>query len=450
MTKPRPFQREGVLQIYRWDGRALLADEMGLGKTIQCLYWIKCTPRHRPVLIVCPNSVKYNWQVEAHGFGLEAHVIEGTCPKRFRGKLQGDIIIINYDILRSWLGVLARRPPVTLVLDECHYLKNVDAMRTKAAHYLSVAASSVIGTSGTPMTSKPIELWPVLAMIRPDLFPNRTKFAWRYCDPRKTRWGYKFDGARRKKELHRILRAHVMIRRLKKDVAKDLPDKTHKMVPFLAKSYAEYNRANTDLLKWLQEISPSRALRAKKAQSLAKVGYLLRICADMKKRYVLEWIHEWSETHPGKKLVGLTMHSKVIEYLKESFPGESVTIDGTVTGKKRHNAVFAFQNDPRIRYMWGNWRAAGVGITAHAAHNFVAIDLPWTAGNLEQGLDRVHRIGQKEKVIIYYLLMLNTIEERLMQALQKKSGILRAILDGKRAAKDFDVLELLLKEIQNG
>jgi len=447
-TKLRPFQIEGVQQIYRFKGRVLLADEMGLGKTIQALYWIKKIPKRRPVVIIAPASMKYVWQSEAAlHFGMRTEVLEGHHKGQRPQLISEDIIIINYDILRSWLPSLLKADPQCVILDECHYIKNKDAKRTKAALQLTENASSVLGLSGTPLTNRPIELWTILKAIRPDLFPDHNEYAWRYCKPRWTRWGWVYDGAVRTPELHKILRRECMIRRLKKDVLTELPDKTRQMVPFRLKSYEEYDQAENDFLLWLRRISPQKAQRAKRAEALAKMGYLIRLAARLKMDWTERWIEEFYESHPGEKLVAMTCWTFVIDHLKQKFGDRAVVIDGRVTGRQREETRRCFQSNKRVDLLLGNWRAAGIGITLTAASNLASLDLPWTPGDLLQGEDRIHRIGQKMKVVIHYLMALDTIEEKQVNILRKKTKILDAILDGKRPAKDLNIFDALIERM---
>lgn len=448
MTKLRPFQLEGVQRIYQFRGRALLADEQGLGKTIQALYWIRKIPNRRPVIIVTPAAVKYTWQSEAAlHFGMRAEVLEGHQKGRLT-PLTDDIIIVNYDILGSWLPSLILSGPRCIILDEVHYIKNLSAKRTKNVFKLVKRAASVVALSGTPLTNRPIELWPVLKAVRPDIFPNRMEFAWRYCKPRRSHWGWVFDGATKLRKLHTILRRECMIRRLKKDVLPELPDKQRRIVPFRLSSYAEYNQAEKDFLKWLKKLSPVKAKRAKRAQALVKIGYLIRLAARLKLEWTEKWIEEFFNSHPGEKLVSLTMHTFVIDHLKEKFGRRAVIIDGRVTGRKREETVRCFQSNRRVDLLLGNWKAAGVGLTLHAASNAAALDLPWTPGDLLQGEDRIHRIGQKKKVIIHYLMALGTIEEKQVKVLRKKSRILDDILNGRTPAKDLNTFDALLKELR--
>lgn len=446
-----PFQETGVSKIYSFRGRALLADEMGCGKTIQALAWIARIPRRRPVLIICPASLKYMWQHEAWDkFKLRARVLSGMGPRNPEAEIKDDIIIINYDILHSWEKILLKRPPVVVILDECHYAKNKGARRTKAARHVAQDAASVVGLSGTPMTNKPVELWSVLNIIRPDIFPDFSAFTWRYCSPRHTYWGWKFDGAENRGELFSILKKHVMIRRLKKDVAPELPDKVHTIIPFKLNSVKakEYEKAKTNFITWLKEKSPNKANRARKAQAIVKVGYLLRLCCELKMDQTIGFLRDFMASNPGKKLVGMTGHTAVIDRLSAEFPN-SVKVNGSVTGEDRAAAVKRFTNASaeKITFFFGNWKAAGTGLNLQVAHNLVVLDPPWTPGDLLQGQDRVHRIDQKEIVIIWYLFLKGTVEEDWMEILRKRTIIVKEILDGQRAMKEENLFNKLFDKL---
>lgn len=445
MTELREFQKEGLRQIYQFRGKVLLADEMGLGKTIQALSWIRRIPNHRPVVVVTPASLKYVWQAEAAlHFGMRTEVLEGHAKKG--SHLPGDVIILNYEILKSWLPLLLAAKPRCVILDEIHYVKSKGAQRTKASAILVKDVPSRLGLSGTPLTNRPIELWSVLRMIRPDIFPDEMKYAWRYCKPRYTPWGWTFDGADHLPELHRILREQCMIRRLKKDVLKELPDKTRRVIPVRLDSIVEYQKAANDFLGWLKAISPAAAMRAKKSQALVKIGYLLRLVAKLKLEQTGRWIEEFFVNHPGEKLVAFTMWTVVIDALKARFP-DAVIVDGRVTGRLRQESIRKFQSNKKVCLLLGNWKAAGVGLTMTAAANCAALDVPWTPGDLVQGEDRLHRIGQKKKVIIHYLMAMDTIEEKQIKILMKKSSILDAVLNGQTEEADLDVFKELIREL---
>lgn len=448
MTELLPFQKQGVRAIYELKGRALLADEQGLGKTIQSLSWIHKLKRVRPVLIVCPSSVKYMWQDEAaKHFGMRIEVIEGNRPRR-RMTLPSQIVAINYDILSSWMPALLRNQPAILVMDEVHYIKNHETLRARSCHQLSEGARSVIGLSGTPFTNECIELWSVMKAIRPDVFPERSAFAWRYTRPKRYRGIWHFKGSKHEGELNRILKESCMIRRLKKEVAKDLPNKRRQIVRFKLPNFSEYKKAEDDFIRWLHVISPAKAKRARRAEAMLKVGYLLRLAAKLKREWVKRWIKDFLESNPGQKLCCFSMHTDTLNYFAEAFRGRCVVINGAVTGIKRHEAVRKFQNNRKIELMFGNWKAAGVGLTLTASSNIAALDIPFTPGDMKQAEDRIHRIGQKFKCVIYYLLAMDTREEIQVATLKRKDAVLGAIIDGTKKSKSLDMFNEIIKSLQ--
>jgi len=445
MTKLKPFQLEGVRKIWEFGGRALLADEMGLGKTVQSLFWL-LKSRLRPAIIVCPASLKWNWFAEARDhFGIKSHVIEGK-RKASRVRFPEDVVIINYDLLKSWLPTLLEFGPECIIFDEISYIKEESSQRSTASRQLAQNCRSVVGLSGTPMTTRPIELWHVLHVIEPKLFPSKSDYAWRYCSPKwDARRGWTYHGATNVAELHGILKGSCLIRRLKKDVLTDLPEKNRTMVRMRLPDYTEYNKAKRNFIGWLRETSPGRAHRASKNIALTKVGYLLRLAADLKMELIIRWIKDFAERRPGQKLVGFSMHTKVLDKLTQTFPG-SVLIDGRVSPKNRAIAVSRFQKDPNTHWLFGNTKAAGMGLTLTAAQDLAFFDFPWTPGDLLQGEDRIHRIGQRKETTIHYLVAMGTIEERLAQLLRERAATLDAILNGEMDSEELDVFDQLLKE----
>lgn len=443
MAELKPFQLRGVELIEEMKGRVLLADEMGLGKTLQALGYLSRHPELRPAVIVTPASLKWHWQNEARThFGMRAGVLEGR-PKGHR-RLHDAIVILNYDILPFWLPALIPPRPRCVILDEVHYIKNSSARRTRAVFQLVKEVPSVLGLSGTPFTNRPIELWSVLKAIRPGLFPSKEKFAWRYCQPKWTPWGWQYNGATRLKELHQILYACCMIRRKKTQVLDQLPSKTRRLVFYRLPDRSEYQRAREDFLHWLAQISPARAVRAARSEALTKVGYLLRLVARLKLDWTEQWIRDFLEIHPEEKLVCFTSHTFVIDRLKEAFGDTAAVVDGRVSGVRRHETVRRFQCHRKTRLFLGNWTAAGVGINLTASHHLAALDLPWTPAELVQGEDRIHRMGQEHRCTVHYLTALDTLEEKQIRLLQKKADILESVLDGARTADSLDLLTELI------
>jgi len=262
-------------------------------------------------------------------------------------------------------------------------------------------------------------------------------------------WGWVYKGADNLKELHHKLNSLMMIRRLKKDVLNELPDKIRQVIPLQIENGEEYQEAQDNFIRWLTKKSVSKAIRAKKAKQLTKMGYLKRLAAELKMKSILEWIDGFLEENDGK-LVLYCIHRKIIKTIYEKYKIISVVVDGSVTGRKRRIAVQSFQRNKRIRIFIGNIRAAGVGITLTASSTLAFVELDWVPANMMQVEDRIHRIGQKNVAMIYYLVAKRTIEESLCRILQDKQKVITAVLDGNSKMNKLNVFGELEKILLKG
>ncbi len=428
MTRSYPFQLEGIRKISHFGGRALLADEMGLGKSLQGLAWM-WKNKAFPTIIVCPANLKFNWQREATiHFRMESRILEGRVPSIILERL----LIINYDILGYWLDRLKRINPKLIILDEVHYIKNRETKRTKYVKKLCKGIPYIIGMSGTPITNRPAELFPILNLIRPDLYKSFFPFAWRYCKPKKTPWGWDFKGSDNLNELHTKLRKTCMIRRLKRDVLTELPAKRRQMIP-IAIDLSKYSLAEFDFPKT-------------QAYQLVKMGYLKRLAGLLKLRASMKWIDDFLE-QSDSKLVVFAIHKQILKPLWERYKGTCVIIHGAITNKKRQNAIDKFQKCRKTRLFLGNIQAAGVGINLTAADTMAFVEMSWTPGEHTQAEDRIHRIGQTRSTTYYYLVAQGTIEEDLCRIIQKKQAILETILDGGES-HDINIFDQLVEAIE--
>mgnify|MGYP001353069596 FL=1 len=182
-------------------------------------------------------------------------------------------------------------------------------------------------------------------------------------------------------------------------------------------------------------------MKISSAEAIAKVEVLKQVAVKGKLNQVKEWIRDFLAT--DGKLVVFAIHRFVIDELMKEFKDIAVKVDGSVTGANRDKAVQAFQNDDNIRLFIGNINAAGVGLTLTAASSVAFIELPWSPALLDQAEDRCHRIGQKDTVNIYYLLGVDTIEERIVKMLDSKRKILDTVLDGKTTSPESLLSELI-------
>jgi SWI/SNF-related matrix-associated actin-dependent regulator 1 of chromatin subfamily A len=345
------YQEEGVEFIDSHNGRALIGDEMGLGKTIQALAWLQLRPEKRPVVIMCPASLKLNWAKEIKQTltrHMEVQVLQGKRPY----KIQGDIIIINYDILTAWVKELVAFKPKVVIADECHYFKDTAAKRTKAVKTLVKTVPHFIALSGTPIVNRPIEIYNAISLINPGVVPSFMNYAKRYCGAVFNGFGWDYSGASNTEELHKILTETIMIRRKKKDVLKDLPDKIYSFVPMSLANVQEYDSIERDVVGYLRQTKGEAAAdRASNAEIMVQIELLKQAAVRGKLESVVEWVKNFLES--GEKLVLFATHKFVIDRLMEVFGSVAVKVDGGSTLPDRHIAVEQFQTDPKVTLRGG-------------------------------------------------------------------------------------------------
>ena len=466
-TKLYPYQLEGVRLIEGFDGRAILADEMGLGKTLEALYWAwKYRPADAdgPVVVVCPAHLKEMWRRQAaEHLGIRAEILEEqkVPADRLPPVDPRQTFVVNYEILgqprrrgqsiddtRSWWHWVNRLRPWAVIADEAHRLKESTALCSRSFKKLVRGVPHLLFLSGTPLVNRPIELFNILNMLRPDLFPHRFAFGSEYAHPWMNPWGrWEFRGGRNLDKLHRLLSENVMVRRLKKDVLQDLPAKRVTVVPVTLGTAArrEYNEAVCDYLIWLEKQDPDAARRAAKAEELTKLGYLRRLAGRLKLDAVTRWIEDFLEGTDGKLLVG-AVHRRVVRGLAEAFGRTAVAVDGDLDHRGKTAAFDRFNGSAGCRLLFGNLQAAGTGWSCTATSDGLIAEFPWTPGELEQFFARVHGIGRGVAGVgVNWNLMVaqDTIDEDLCKILTEKQHLLDSTLDGAVQAEENSVYEQL-------
>jgi len=423
----RPFQNRGVAMIETKNGLALLADEQGLGKTIEALAWLQLHRDRIPVIIVCPGSVKENWAIEAENWipNPRTEVLYGETPWR----ITGDIVIINYDIVHAWVDELRRLKAEIVILDEGQYIKSGKAKRTKAVKKLKKSPYRLVLT-GTPILNRPFEIKNAIDFINPDIFPNDWEFKQQFCNPKYNGFGWNFNGASHTDVLHKKLVDSIMIRRLKEDVMPELPNKVYSFVPMQLINEREYRYAENNFISFVRQSKGEvAAAKAKGAETLVQIEALKQLAVQGVLEADLNWIEDFLET--DQKLVVFANHKFVIDAIMNRFGTKiAVKLDGSTVMTDRQRVVDIFQHNPEVKLFVGNMKAAGIGITLTAASTVVFLELPWTPGELDQAIDRLHRITQKFSVNVVYLLAKGTIVEKIAKLLDVKRKILDAVMDG--------------------
>jgi len=421
------------------------------GKTVQAIGYCKINPKKRPVLVICPASIKLNWAREIVTWSGETdiNVIYGSNPYPLQ---KSDWYIANYDILvkrgakdnkgktviEGWAKEFEKIGIKVVIVDECQFISNEKALRTKAVKYLNkhLKNCSFIGLSGTPIRNRPSEFFTILNLISPEVFPNRWRFLNRYCAPRFNGFGWSFDGASNIEELHELIQPY-MIRRLKSEVLSQLPPKIKSIVPLELEEVARknYEDAEGEFQEWLDKNLNNLKAQQDQMEKLKQLAYL------SKRNSMMQWIEDFLSS--GEKLVIFAFHHIAIEDLVSKFRNNCVRIDGGTPQKERQVAIDKFQSDPSINLFIGQITAAGIGIDGlqNVCSNVVFTELMWTPSDHSQAEDRLHRMKKDGKyenqVTAYYLIAVGTIEDRIVRMLTSKSKNLGKILDGEEV-KFFD------------
>jgi SWI/SNF-related matrix-associated actin-dependent regulator 1 of chromatin subfamily A len=442
-----PFQRAGVEFLEKSNHRAIIADEMGLGKTVQYLAPLQLHPELRPVLIIVPASLKLNTLREINKFLStkdKVHLINGGKPYSLRGV---DVAVINYDVLAKWQDALIAWGPALVIADEAHYAKNRKRQRAKALIEIAKKIDRVILATGTPVTNRPEELFPLLNMVDPKAWPNFYRYAVEYCGAYKDRFGFHTEGATNLGKLHEKIKPYV-VRRIKSEVLKELPPKRRAT---LVMNFDDAQRAEYD--SYIEEALSS----VRQAEQLAWFEKAKQAAALGKIKDVIDWIENFLDT--GKKLVVFATHHMIIDRLMDAFKDQAVRLDGRdsndpIKDKKgniigpspRQRAVDRFQNDDKVTLFVGNIKAAGVGLTLTAASDVAFVEFAWTPGDHVQAEDRCHRIGQHDSVTCWYLVASETVDEDIVTLLESKRQVIETIHDGTVGDQDFSMLGQLIEK----
>lgn len=441
-----PFQAACVDFLNAVDGKALIADEMGLGKTIEALAYINQHKELRPAIIICPASLKINWEREAKKWLDDGERITVVDSKN--GIINpSTIYIINYDIVKKYLGSLMLLEAKLLILDESHYIKTHDSQRTKLVTDLSRKIPHRILLTGTPVLNRPKELFPQLNVIDPNKFNNFFPYAIKFCGAYKGDYGWDFSGATNLHELNELLKI-ILIRRKKADVLQELPEKRRVTIQLEIDNEAEYNQAVRDVIGYLRmKKGDAAADAASRAEAIRRIESLKELAVKGKMESLYKWIDDFLES--DEKLVLFASHYIPINLIYKRYRNIAVRLTGEDSQDVRQDAVDRFQNNPDVKLFIGNMKAAGVGITLIAASNVTFIELDWTPAIHQQAEDRCHRIGQKNAITAYYLLAKNTIDEEIIRLLEKKSYNIDALLDGKEEP-EFSIVTELIDELTGG
>lgn len=441
---PLNHQKEAIEKLVG-SRRFILADDMGLGKTTATIIAaLECGVKK--ILIICPASLKINWQREIENYtDRSVFICEG---KKF--PTDQEFVIINYDILKNFYDPKVKEKSLIenygfdlVIMDEAHMVSNPQAQRTKIINSFVKQIKRVWLLTGTPMTNRPMNYYNLLNIIESPTAQNWMAYAIRYCQ------GYQFMAGKRKiwnvqgasnlEEL-RDRTSKQMLRRLKDDVL-DLPEKIISPIYLNLKS-KDYEEMMGEYYDWFDKKSEESTSLTIQFSKLMKVR---KIIANEKVKHTIEIVENIIEQ--GKKVIIFTNFTETLQLIHNHFGKQSVYLDGSCSKPKRQHAIDEFQDNDKIKVFVGNLKAAGVGITLTAAEVVIMNDLSFVPAEHAQAEDRAYRYGQKNNVLVYYPLFENTIEGAIYNILNHKKKIINTVMGDDLLENGGDIVEEILNSI---
>lgn len=421
-----PHQADGVAFLIS-KKRAILGDDMGLGKTRQAIAAMEAAAPEGRVLVVCPASLKLNWRREILMVDASARV---EIPGFDKVEIENPRwVIVNYDLLRKYAERLHSADWVGVVLDEAHFIKNNSQRTSHCLKLLGVqdgARAPLIGPdyvfllTGTPMTSRPKDLFNLLRCVGHPAARSFLSFARRYCDAYRNDYGWVTTGASNIDELNRLMK-EVMLRR-KKDEVLDLPPKIRSWIPVDISSSKSALNAVDSFLNWYAATDPAKPNDTQFLAHLTKVRVALH---KAKHAAVAERIRDVVDS--GQKVIVFTSFNDGIERHRKTLGDAAVTITGSDNARQRQEAVDRFQDDPTIKVALCNIIAGGVGITLTAGTHVIFQDLDWVPANHAQAEDRCYRMGQTRRVTVEYFHAAGTLDSYIAELLSRKMELIAAV-----------------------
>lgn len=436
----REYQKRGFLWLktLKWNGfGGILADDMGLGKTLQVIAFLLSEQSEAPSLVVCPSSLVYNWESELERFApeLPVRVIVGSAAERkkmIEGIDKGEILITSYDLLKRDMEWYQGIHFATEVIDEAQYIKN--HLTQAAIAVKQIEAEFKVALTGTPIENRLSELWSMFDYLMPGFLYTYRDFHRNIELP---------VVARQDKEVADRLKKMVqpfILRRLKKDVLKDLPEKC------VEKMYAKLTGEQRELydahVKKLQILLANCTEPSDRMRVLSELLRLRQVCCDpaliydkyesgsAKLELCLELVRNASQG--GHKLLLFSQFTSMLDRIAARFQEEGISyylLTGSTSREERKRMVDAFQKDETSVFLI-SLKAGGTGLNLTAADMVIHYDPWWNQAAEDQATDRIYRIGQEKDVTIYKLIAKGTIEERVVELQERKRDLSERMLEG--------------------
>ena len=431
----RPYQKQGVYWMRFLENAGicgLLADEMGLGKTLQTLTWLSL-PREpkEPALIVCPTSLVMNWAAEAKKFTPWMKVLVISGPNRaadFARIPEFDLVVTSYALLqRDFEAAYFDRSFSALVIDEAQHIKNRQTKNAIAVK--SVNAKCRLALTGTPIENSVADVWSIFDFLMPDYLGQYEDFKIAFEDPIQNGEAEE-TLARLKRKIHPFI-----MRRVKKSVAKDLPDKIIKVsyCPMSDDAQREYSAALQKTRNEAGGLVASKGFGKARFEILAMLMRLRQIASRAKLEPFLEQLQ--SAIEGGHKVLVFSQFVSTLKTLAEELDADGIRhcyLDGST--KDRLGECERFNRSPDIPVFLISLMAGGTGLNLTSADMVMHYDPWWNPAVEDQATDRAHRIGQKKTVYVMKMIAPGSIEEKVLALQRRKQAIISATVDTTDAA----------------
>lgn len=453
----REYQKEG----YKWLRRlqengfaGLLADEMGLGKTLQVITFMASLNDNKRKLVVTPASLVYNWASEIERFApdLEYHIVSGLPELRKRTILdssEDSILITSYDSLKRDFEYYEGMKFSVEVIDEAQFIKNANTQASQAVKEIN--SSFRIALTGTPIENRLSELWSIFDYLLPGFLYRYRIFKSYFESP------IVKEGDKELEERLRNMISPFILRRYKKDVLKDLPEKLEEVyyAP-LEDEQKELYDARVQRMKIMLAKESNEDFNKSKIAVLAELTRLRQICCSPdlvyegykgnsnKEDLCMELIHTAIEG--GHKILLFSQFTSMLEKLNKRLEEEGISyyyLHGGTDKKERQRLVDKFQEDDTSVFCI-SLKAGGTGLNLTAADIVIHYDPWWNTAVENQATDRTHRIGQDKVVTVYKLIMKDTVEERIIELQSSKADLAKEMLSGEEMGSTSFTREQLL------
>ena len=453
------FQREGLDFLMKSSGNALLADEMGLGKTVQTLAYLSKEKNAFPALVIAPLVTLTNWQREIEKFlkkkSRNGKIMENKHPSSvmIRNGKQNDIdesdfYIINYELLHKRLPDLLKLNIKTVVCDEVQHLRSKTTQKYAAVKKLAAkdGVKFRVGLSGTPIYNRGSEIWPIVDILKPGLLGSYKEFCEYFCYVNEKGKAIVLENKR--DSLRNQLTKHVMLRRKKSDLQKELKYKVR--YPEVIASDEKFYRDELDKIwKKLEEEQKYAQTAFDKSASYHRAIESERQAAGLAKLpHVINFVNDIMDIE--ESVVVFCHHRAIHDLLHQSLSKYNpASIIGGQSDKRRDAEITRFQNG-ETKLMVAGLRAGNVGINLTTASYVIFAELDWSPAIHRQAEDRLHRIGQKNTVFAYYLVGNGTLDEHVADILVDKSYEIDTILDAKTESfENKERAKLILAQIHD-